>query len=158
MSMTNTVRLWLLNDEILYLETQRLAQQALEGAIDGAEDVVSARSEAQDELSEALRLMVQEAAPVAQGMWNELISDVLNCVDFDSLAKEELEERPIYFVYASDGSESELWLDEDEAKEWLFGLSRLSSSTPHEVQHQISQMQSGDTVEIEGVRYTLGKA
>lgn len=65
MSLTNTVRLWLLNDETLYSESQRLAKEALEGAIDGAEDAVSARSEAQDELSEALRLMVQEAAPVA---------------------------------------------------------------------------------------------
>lgn len=155
MSMTNTVRLWLLNDEALYRETQHLAQQALERAINGAEDAVSARSEAQDELVEALRLMVQEAAPVAQGMWQELISDVLNCVDFDNLAKDELDERPIYFVSGSDDSESELWLDDDEAKEWL---ASLPSSTPHEVQHEIAQMQAGGTIEIEGVRYTLCKA
>lgn len=155
MSMTNTVRLWLLNDEALYRKTQDLAQQTLERAINGAEDAVSARSEAQDELSEALQDLVQSAAPVAQGMWQELIMDVLNCVGFDSLAKEELDERPIYFVSGSDDSESELWLDDDEAKEWL---ASLPSSTPHEVQHEIAQMQAGDTVEIEGVRYALCKA
>lgn len=88
-------------------------------------------------------------------MWQELISDVLNCVDFDSLAKEELEERPIYFISGSDGFESELWLDDDEAKEWL---SSLPSPTPHEVQHEIAQMQAGDMIEIEGVKYTLCKA
>lgn len=120
---TKLVNLWLLNDESLFLAAEEAASSALADAVIGNDSAFLARQEAAATLAEKLHDMVLEQAPPAQGIWGDLISSALRCVDFEELAADWLADRVLWQLVVREGPEDtapslRLTTEESEALEW----------------------------------------
>ena len=157
MDTTRTISLWLGNEEGTYREIKRLAEEALESAVEFSLFAENARKNAIGELSSRICGMVREAQPEAEGMWADLMSDAISAADFDKIAEDWLEDYDIYSVSAV--GEQELFLDEDSARDYLVDKLDDKLGDPCEADEalaeRIGNMEPGDTVEIKGKLYKL---
>ena len=156
MSNTRTVWLWLSNEEPSYRHIEAMAKECLEQACENESHATTARNDAVERLAAIIEDHVREDMPNAKGMWGELISSVLQAVDFEDLARDWLADFKIYSVFSSDSEDAQLFREEDLAREYL--LERVDpESDPEGLKAcRIQDMHPGSTVDIEGVEYTLG--
>lgn len=148
--------MWIANEEPSYRHVERLADAALQDAVDDESHATTARNNAVEALALQIEEFVCESMPCAKGMWGELIQSALDSVDFEDIARDTLFDRKIYAVYSSDAEDAQLFTDEDLAREHLLGMVEPESDPEGIKALRIQEMGFGSPVDIEGTEYTLG--
>ena len=156
MNNTRTVSLWIASEEPSYRHVERLADAALQDAVDGESHATTARNNAIEALALQIEEFVCESMPYVKGMWGDLIQSALDSVDFEDIARVILSDRQIYSIFSGDCEDAQLFTDEELARDRLLDMVRPESDPEGVKALRIQEMQPGSTVNIEGTEYTLG--
>lgn len=155
MSATHGVKLWLNNVEEDYRAVTAMAEDALQVACDNESHARTARNDAVEQLAADIETYVCATMPCCKGLWGDIVSAGLESIDFEEVAKDFLDDMPIWSVFSSDSEDAELFTDRDLARERLYDKVDSDSTMMAGVVLKIQGMDDGDKVDIEGTTYCL---
>lgn len=155
MTATRTVILWLDSEEPSYREAVSLANEALKQACDNESHARTARNDAVEALASNLEDFVCASMPCCKGLWGDLVSHALAAVDFEEVAKHYLEDLEIWAVHSSESEDADLFTSKEDARDHLAGMLDDDNTMHAGPFLKLTKLEAGESVEIDGVTYTL---
>lgn len=160
MSATNSVKLWLHNDEALYRRCVSICEDALAEQCLEETHAPSAKMWATDAAALEIENLVCEDMPCMKGMWGDIISDAISNIDFEEIAKDFMDDLEVWSVFSSDSEEAALFTSLDAAREYLLEmLGEIAGQGVYAVlEPYVQGMGDGEKVTITGTEYMVSKS
>lgn len=153
---TRTFQQWLDNEEGTWDRMQRYAKDALDEAIDEADpedEGTLVRSKAVEKLGGWIKDYLESGMPRARGMWQDILTDVMQEVDWDEFAEHYLDDMKFYSVHNGSTDDREFFREIDDARGSLISL--MPPQISDELENRIQDLPVDAEIEIDGVTYVI---